>query len=95
MIRRRLPQITKRSNFHSSLPGHRCKADNSNVVKKLAPRWFLMRDAHAREGTVLLQPRWAISLMLGPMTRREIRRALGKETASAAEESAPELEINA
>ena len=71
------------------------KSELSNVVKKLAPRWFLMRDAHAREGTVLLQPRWAISLMLGPMTRTEIRRALGKETASATEESAPELEINA
>ena len=27
----------------------------------------------------MLQPRWAMSLMLGPMTRNEIRRALGKE----------------
>jgi hypothetical protein len=53
------------------------KAELANVVKKLAPRWFLMRDAHAREGMVLLKPRWAISLMLGPMTRTEIRRARG------------------
>jgi hypothetical protein len=37
--------------------------------KKLAPRWFLMRSAHAREPLSLLQPRWAMSLMLGPMTR--------------------------
>jgi hypothetical protein len=51
------------------------KSDVANVVKKLAPRWFLLRDAHAREGMMLLQPRWAMSLMLGPMTRTEIKRA--------------------
>jgi hypothetical protein len=32
-------------------------AEQSNVVKELKSRWFLMRDAHAKEGTVLLQPR--------------------------------------
>jgi hypothetical protein len=51
------------------------KSELANTVKKLAPRWFLMRDAHARGGMVLLKPRWAISLMLGPMTRTEIKRA--------------------
>jgi hypothetical protein len=51
------------------------KAELANTVKRLAPRWFLMRDAHAREGMVLLKPRWAISLMVGPMTRTEIRSA--------------------
>jgi hypothetical protein len=51
------------------------KSELANTVKKLAPRWFLMRDAHAREGMVLLKPRWAISLMVGPMTRTEIKRA--------------------
>jgi DNA helicase HerA-like ATPase len=35
------------------------KAELAHVVKKLAPRWFLLRDAHAREGMLLLQPRWA------------------------------------
>jgi hypothetical protein len=54
------------------------KAELANTVKKLAPRWFLMRDAHARDGLVLLKPRWAISLMLGPMTRTEIRKARGE-----------------
>jgi hypothetical protein len=47
----------------------------SNVVKKLKARWFLMRDAHATGGTLLLQPRWAMSFLRGPMTRNEIRRA--------------------
>ena len=46
------------------------------IAKRLAQRWFLVRDAHAKTGTVLMQPRWAMSFMRGPMTRTEIRRAL-------------------
>ncbi len=46
-----------------------------NTLKRLKPRWFLVRDAHAEGGPVLLQPRWAMSFMRGPMTREEIRRA--------------------
>jgi hypothetical protein len=49
----------------------------AKVVKMLAQRWFLMRDVHSAVGTMLLQPRWAMSVMRGPMTRGEIRRALG------------------
>jgi hypothetical protein len=60
------------------------KSALANVVKKLAPRWFLMRDAHSRDGMRLLQPRWAMSLLLGPMTRSEIRRALGKDASATA-----------
>ncbi len=45
------------------------------AIKNLAPRWFVMRDVHARVGTILLQPRWAMSYLRGPMTRNEIRRA--------------------
>jgi hypothetical protein len=56
-------------------PGANSKSEVANVIKKLAPRWFLLRDAHAREGMMLLQPRWAMTLMLGPMTRTEIKRA--------------------
>ena len=44
-------------------------------VKKLAPRWFLMRDVHADGEPFLLQPRWAMSLLRGPMTRKELERA--------------------
>ena len=50
-------------------------AELTGRLKQLAPRWFLMRDAHDREGTRLLQPRWAMSFMRGPMTRNEIRLA--------------------
>ncbi|MEY4510597.1 MAG: hypothetical protein RLZZ450_2719 [Pseudomonadota bacterium] len=56
----------------------------ANTIKRLSPRWFLMRDAHAAEGTVLMQPRWAMSFMRGPMTRGEIREALARRAGSAA-----------
>lgn len=51
------------------------ESELSNLVKRLSPRWFLMRDMHAEQGLVLLQPRWAMSHLRGPMTRNEIRLA--------------------
>jgi len=70
------------------------------TLQRLAPRWFVVRNAHVAVGPVLVQPRYAMSLMRGPMTRVEIRRARGvKEVATrkltsdgstvAAPESAP------
>jgi hypothetical protein len=53
-------------------------AELTSVIKQLEPRWFLMRDAHAQEGTRLLMPRYAMSFLKGPMTRGEIRRALAE-----------------
>jgi hypothetical protein len=52
-------------------------ADLAKVVKRLASRWFLVRNVHSKEGMQLVQPRWAMSFMRGPMTRVEIQRALG------------------
>ena len=46
-------------------------------LKQLGPRWFIVRNAHDKNGPALLQPRWAMSFMRGPMTRLEIRRARG------------------
>lgn len=46
------------------------------TIKKLAPRWFVMRDAHAEGRPGLLQPRWAMSFLRGPMTRVELQLAL-------------------
>jgi hypothetical protein len=56
--------------------GGHSAAELTSVLKQLEPRWFLMRDAHANQGTRLLMPRWAMSFLKGPMTRTEIRRAL-------------------
>jgi hypothetical protein len=48
------------------------------TLRKLAPRWFVVRNAHASAaGPVLLNPRYAMSLLRGPMTRVEIRAARG------------------
>lgn len=48
--------------------------DMDRTLQRLEPRWFILRDAHAPGGPVLLQPRWAMSFLRGPMTRVEIRR---------------------
>ena len=47
-----------------------------HLLKHLTPRWFVTRNAHAN-ATALLQPRWAMTFMRGPMTRMEIKRARG------------------
>ena len=49
----------------------------ADVLRQLPPRWFLVRNANASGGNVLLQPRWAMSFLRGPMTRTEIRMARG------------------
>jgi len=67
----------------STGPNGLSTAELGKVVKNLAPRWFLMRDVHARVGTILLQPRWAMSLLRGPMTRTEIQKALAMRKAAA------------
>ena len=67
-------------------------SDLGKIAKRLAQRWFLVRDAHAKTGTVLMQPRWAMSFMRGPMTRSEIRRALrGAEEAEDQDNAGPPL----
>ncbi len=47
-------------------------------LSHLAPRWFVVRNAHVPEaGSVLLRPRHTMSLMRGPLTRAELRMARG------------------
>ncbi|HEY4102315.1 MAG TPA: hypothetical protein VGM44_00425 [Polyangiaceae bacterium] len=69
----------------------------ARTVQRLAPRWFVIRDAHVDNGIALLQPRWAMSLLRGPMTRSELQRArieharvIGKEIQMASGESREE-----
>jgi hypothetical protein len=50
-------------------------ADLSALIRKLGPRWFLVRDVHATPNTILLQPRWALSYLRGPMTLGDLRQA--------------------
>lgn len=50
----------------------------SNVVKQLKNRWFLMRNVHSAAGTLLVQPRYAMSYLRGPMTAAELKRMRGQ-----------------
>jgi hypothetical protein len=40
-------------------------------------RRFLVRNVHATPNSVLLQPRWAMSFLRGPMTLGDVRRGVG------------------
>jgi Helicase HerA, central domain len=55
--------------------GSETAAALARLSKSLYPRWFIMRDVHSKHGTVLLQPRWALSYLRGPMTPAELRMA--------------------
>lgn len=50
--------------------------DIGHAVMRLSNRWFVIRNAHSQAGPLLLQPRYALSWLRGPMTRDELRRAL-------------------
>jgi hypothetical protein len=45
-----------------------------DLVRRLRPRWFLERSVYTERA--LLQPRWAMSLMRGPMTKAELEAAI-------------------
>src|SRR5512142_2414430 len=48
----------------------------AHLVQRLAPRWFVVSDAHAASaGPILVRPRETLSIMRGPMTRNDILRA--------------------
>ena len=50
--------------------------DLAHTIQRLAPRWFIFKNAHAADvGPVLLRPREAMTLMRGPMTRNDILQA--------------------
>jgi hypothetical protein len=48
--------------------------DLAAIIKALPPRTFFVRDVHAGRGSTILETRWTLSWLRGPMTRREIRR---------------------
>ncbi len=50
--------------------------DLDRIVPRLANRWFVVRNAHVSDvGPILVQPRYAMSWLRGPMTRSELRTA--------------------
>jgi hypothetical protein len=70
----RLQTDADRARVMEGLGEDRKKSELGALVKQLAPRWFVVRDAKTSKPT-LLNPRWAMSYLRGPMTQSEIRRA--------------------
>ncbi|MFO0585927.1 MAG: helicase HerA-like domain-containing protein [Polyangiaceae bacterium] len=61
----------------------------SGAIKALPPRTFLLRDVHHTPSSMLLETRWALSWLRGPMTRREIMqlsRSLGAKQGTSAQQ---------
>ncbi len=48
-----------------------------STISKLGKRWFFVRNVHTTPNCQLVQPRWVMTYMRGPMTLGDIRRALG------------------
>jgi DNA helicase HerA-like ATPase len=69
----RLQTDADRARVMEGLGEDKKKSELGALVKKLAPRWFVVRDARGGKPT-LLNPRWAMSYLRGPMTQAEIRR---------------------
>ncbi len=60
----------------ASQNNNQTEAELGHTVQRLAPRWFIVKNAHAASvGPVLLNPRQTMSIMRGPMTRNEILQA--------------------
>jgi hypothetical protein len=49
----------------------------AHLIKSLKDRWFLVRNMRSDLGTVLYQPRWALSFLRGPLTLAEIAQLRG------------------
>jgi hypothetical protein len=77
----RLQTDADRTRVLDGLAGASQKGDDSSTdlgrnVQRLAPRWFIIKNAHeASVGPILMRPRETMSLMRGPMTRNEILKA--------------------
>jgi hypothetical protein len=77
----RLQTDADRTRVLDGLAGASQKGDDSSTdlgrnVQRLAPRWFIIKNAHeASVGPILMRPRETMSLMRGRMTRNEILKA--------------------
>jgi hypothetical protein len=75
----RLQTDADRARVLDGLGEDKKKSALATLLKKLGPRWFVVRDAKTG-GLSLLFPRWAISYLRGPMTQVEVRRAMAGPT---------------
>jgi len=71
----RLQTDADRARVIEGLGEDKKKSQLGAIVKRLGPRWFVVRSAKSDQPS-LLNPRWAMSYLRGPMTQSEIRRAM-------------------
>ena len=45
-----------------------------DLIKALPPRTFYVRDVHRKPSTTVMESRWTLSFLRGPMTRQELKR---------------------
>jgi hypothetical protein len=89
----RLQTDADRARVMEGLGEDKKKSPLAALVKKLAPRWFVVRDARSAKPT-LLNPRWAMSYLRGPMTQSELRRArVGREVRGGGERVEAEVVV--
>ena len=50
----------------------------ADVLKVLAPRWFVLRNVHQNPSMMLLQSRTTLSWLRGPMTRNDLKRVMAR-----------------
>jgi hypothetical protein len=68
----------------ASMPNERgSEAELGRTIQRLNNRWFIVRNAHASSGPILMQPRHTLSWLRGPMTRQELRTAIERRGAAA------------
>ncbi len=68
----RLQTDADRARVVDGLGEDKKKSALATTLKKLGPRWFVVREAKDSK-LALLNPRWAMSYLRGPLTGRELR----------------------
>jgi hypothetical protein len=76
----RLQTDADRARVVDGLGEDKKKSALATLLKKLAPRWFVVREARDAKLS-LLNPRWAMSYLRGPLTGRELERLRGARDA--------------
>jgi DNA helicase HerA-like ATPase len=73
----------------AAVRGADAAADDLGVtLQRLSQRWFVIRNVH-KGPPILVQPRYAMTFMRGPMTRVEIRKARGVQEPERIEAPSP------
>ena len=71
----RLQTDADRARVMEGLGEDKKKSELGALVKKLTPRWFVVKGAKSNELS-LLYPRTTMSYLRGPMTQSEIKKAM-------------------